>query len=125
MTWTRKRSSDDRYVSATMMEGDNNVENGAGAYFSGTVRPGPDSAVTNFRARSARVGTQGDRVDTHTSENGGSSQRETAELGEFCQRGDWAPSAMGRLRCGPAARLRIRRRGRKWPVPTGRIATGS
>ena len=66
------------------------------------------------------MGTQGDRTDTLALENGGSSQRETAELGEFCQRGGWA-----RLGYGKAARLRIRRRGRKRPVSTGRTATGS
>jgi hypothetical protein len=85
-TWTRKRSSDDRYVSATMMERENNVENGVRAYFSRTVLPGPDGAVTDSVHRSVRMETQGDRVDTQALENGGSSQRETAGLGEFCQR---------------------------------------
>jgi len=81
-----------------MMEGDNNVENGARAYFSRTVRPGPGGAVTDSARRSARMETQGDRVDTQALENGGSPQRETAELGEFCQRAGWAASAMGRPR---------------------------
>jgi hypothetical protein len=108
-----------------MMERDNNVENGARAYFSRTVLPGPDGAVTDFRCRSGRVETQGDRVDTQALENGGSSQREAAELGEFCQRAGGVASAMGRPRDDPAARLRIRLRGRKRPVFTGRTATGS
>jgi hypothetical protein len=72
-----------------MMEGDNTVENGARAYFWRTVRPGPDGAVTNFGAPFRRMGTQRDRADTQALENGGSSQPETAELGEFCQRGGW------------------------------------
>jgi hypothetical protein len=108
-----------------MMERDNNVENGARAYFSRTVLPGPDGAVTDSMRRSVRVETQGDRVDTQALENGGSSQRETVELGEFCQRAGVAASAMGRPRGDPAARLRIRLRGRKRPVFTGRTATGS
>jgi hypothetical protein len=108
-----------------MMERDNNVENGARAYFSRTVLPGPDGAVTDFPCRSVGVETQGDRMDTQALENGGSSQRETAELGEFCQRAGGAASAMGRPRGDPAARLRILLRGRKRPVFTGRTATGS